>query len=344
MLLEHENANMEFKELLETELSYQDHFWTEIKKTNLNSVLNEIKGEKHEHFTNFLRVFYTNGDKENYGLHKRKLPVVTFSGYFEKERTKEFLKNYNYIIVLDIDKLGDSELERVKTALLQDNYVFSFWESPSKDGIKGLVHLKYSFDIYKVGIDNSHKIAFNQLVSYFFDNYDIELDTSGSDFTRLCFISHDKELILKNEIQSFNVDFKHIHNTSKKPNLNIPKNKGIISKATLYNQMGKNNPNHRKTIKNIIKYLTRNTLSITDSYEKWLRVAFAISNSFTYDIGLTYFIDLCILDSEKFNETECRNLLINCYENTRGEISFNTIIHLAVETGFNYKNINAKST
>jgi hypothetical protein len=182
------------------------------------------------------------------------------------------------------------------------------------------------------------------LVKYFFENYSIELDTSGSDFTRLCFVSHDKELILKNEIQSFNVEFKPIHNSTKNSTIKAPKTKWISSKDTLLNPMGKNNPYHRKTMKNIIKYLSKNSLSITDSYEKWLRVAFAISNSFTYDIGLKYFIDLCILDSDKFDETECKNLLINCYENTRGEISFNTIVHLAVTAGFNYKIINAKST
>lgn len=335
---------METKELLKTELSYQEHFWTEIKKRDLLSVLNEIKTDKHEQFTNFLRVFYANGDKENYGLYKRKLPVVTFCGFFEKERTKEFLKNYNYIIVLDIDKLGELELKRVKSVLLNDNYVFAFWESPSKDGIKGLIHLKYSFDINEVGIDNSHKIAFSQLVNYFLENYSIELDTSGSDFTRLCFVSHDKDLILKNEIHSFNVEFKPIYNSTKESTIKAKKTKYISSKDSLLNPMGKNSPYHRTTIKNIIKYLTRNSLSITDSYEKWLRVAYAISNSFTYDIGLKYFIDLCILDTYKFSETECKHLLINCYENTRGEISFNTIIYLATITGFNYKNINAKST
>jgi hypothetical protein len=335
---------MESRELLETEVSYQDHFWSEIKKANLRSVLSEIKSVKHEQFTNYLRGFYNNGDKENYGLHKRKLPVVTFCGTFETERTKEFLKNYNYLVVLDIDKLGISELERVKSLLLQDNYVFSFWESPSKDGIKGLVHLKYNFDINEVGIDISHKIAFSQLVAYFLKNYEIELDTSGSDFTRLCFISQDKYLVLKDDLESFNVDFKPIQNTPRQSDIKIPKVKGISSKDILFNPNGKNNAYHRKTIKDIIKYLTKNSLSITDSYEKWLRVAFAISNSFTFDVGVKYFIELCVLDPEKFNKIECSNLLINCYESTRGEIGFSTIIYLAVETGFNYKNINTKST
>lgn len=335
---------METQELYKTVLSYQDHFWTKIIETDLISVLKEIKSKKHEHFTNFIRDFYYKGDIENYGIHKKKLPVVTFCGSFEKERKKEFLKSYNSIIVIDIDKLGGTELNRIKEVLLNDNYLFAFWESPSKDGIKGLVHLKYTFDINEVGIDNSHKIAFSQLVNYFLENYDIKLDISGSDFTRLCFVSHDSELIVKDEIHSFNVDYKPIQNSLNRKIIRIHKTKGLSSKDNLLNPFGKNDPYHRKMIKNITKFLTRNSLSITDSYEKWLRVAFAISNSFTYDIGLKYFIDLCTLDSDKFNENECKNLLINCYEYTRGEISFNTIIHLAVSKGFTYKNINAKST
>ena len=337
---------MELKEILDIKVSYQDHFWTDIKETTLKSVLHEIKGKKHSQFTNYLREFYFKGDKENYGTHKRKLSVVTFCGSFGTERSKDFLKKYNYLVVLDIDKLGSIELDRIKQELLNDKYVFSFWESPSKDGIKGLIHLKYSFNIIENGVDYSHKVAFSQLVKYFNEKYNIELDRSGSDITRICFISCDKMLLLKDKILSFEVENKSISvSTTKKTRTTKTKSiKNASAKDILYNPKGKNNQYHRKTIKNIIKFLAKNSLSITNSYEEWLRVAFAISNSFTYEIGQKYFIDLCKLDKIKFNETECKNLLINCYENSRGEIGFNSLIHFASEKGFKYKNINVEST
>lgn len=129
--------------------------------------------------------------------------------------------------------------------------------------------------------------------------------------------------------------YKPIHKSIGKSKGKAPKiKKSISSKDALYNPIGKNNAYHRKTLKNIIKYLTKNSLSITDSYEKWLRVAFAISNSFTFDIGVKYFTELCILDLDKYVKIECESLLINCYENTRGEIGFNTIVHMAVEIGY----------
>lgn len=337
---------MNQEEILNIRVSYQDHFWTDIKETSLKSVLNEITGKKHVQFTNYLRTLYFKGDKENYGIYKRKLPVVTFCGSFKSERTKDFLKKYNYIIVLDIDKLGSSELRRIKESLFNNEYVFSFWESPSKEGIKGLVHLKYDFDTYEIGIDHSHKIAFNQLIEYFNEIHDIELDKSGSDITRLCFISSDKELVLKDKFVSFEVEKKPISVsiTKKSQSVKTISIKNASLKDILYNPDGKNDQYQRKTIKNITKFLTKNSLSITNSYPEWLRVAFAVSNSFTFDIGLKYFIDLCKLDKDKFNETNCKNFLINCYENSKGEIGFNSIIHLASEKGYQYKNINAEST
>lgn len=336
---------MELKEILKTEVTYFDKLWTSPKSTSLDSVFREIRSDKHGRIASYLSALYSKGDKENYKTHKGQLPVVTFCATFEGGRKKEHLKNYNCITVLDIDKLGGDELQKTKESLLNDEYVFTYWESPSRDGVKGLVHLNYEFNIEDAGIDESHKIAFNQLVEHFSVIHNIDLDKSGSDFTRLCFICQDTQLVLKEKVKSFTIEYKPIHISKGKSKGKIPKaTKRISSRDALYNPMGKNNAFHRKTLKNIIKYLTKNSLSITDSYEKWLRVAFAISNSFTFDIGVRYFNELCILDTDKYVEIECKNLLINCYENTRGEIGFNTIIHMAVETGYNYKNINAKST
>ncbi|WP_154859545.1 BT4734/BF3469 family protein [Cyclobacterium xiamenense] len=337
---------MEIKDILNTQISYQDHFWTPLKTITIRQAFTEIKGDKHLKYTKFLRNYYLKGDKENYAISKRKLPVVTFCGTYEKERTKENLKDYNSLVVLDIDKLGNDELKRVKGILSNDVYVLSFWESPSKDGIKGLVHLKYKFEIQKYGFDTSHKIAFKQLVDYFKENYQIELDISGSDITRLCFISWDDKITVKDCFDSFTIkEISNVITSKNKVNPKAVKNiKVASSKDLLNNPFGKNSQYHRKTIKNITNYLTKNSLSITKSYADWLRVAFAIANSFTFEVGKKYFLALCKLDLEKFNEVECNNLLINCYENSRGEIGFNTIIHLATLQGYKYKINSVEST
>ena len=323
------------KELSKTNVSYQKHYWTkEIKGVPIISALNAIKSNKYEAITNYLRSFYEKGEYEKYKIHKSKLPVVTFCGTFEIKRKKENIKKYNSIIVLDIDKLSQEELDRIKKALQGDKYVFSFWTSPSNKGIKGLVSLNYEFNITKYGIDASHKIAFNQLANYLNTTYNIKLDNSGSDITRLCFLSYDSQLLIKESIFPFNVEYQELKFNSNKKDTEIKKTREkTTTRNKLYNPEGKNNQLNKKKIKKVIKFLKPRKLLITNSYENWYRVAFAIANSFTYDIGLKYFKELCEL-YPKYNEEECEIFLANCYEDSKKEIKFNTIMYLAQKKGF----------
>ena len=87
----------------------------------------------------------------------------------------------------------------------------------------------------------------------------------------------------------------------------------------------------------IIKYLERKNKTITYNYNDWCKVAMAISNTFTYDIGLKYFKKLSILDKQKYNEITCTNFLTNCYETRNGDVNFSTIVYLANQQGYKTK-------
>lgn len=141
---------MKLEELLDIEVTYFDKLWKEPCTFVLRDVFKEIVGEKHNSFTSFLRNLYQTGKFDNYKADKSKLPVITFCASFHGGRKKEHLKSYNSLFILDIDKLGATELSRVKQVLTDDIYTFSFWESPSGDGIKGLVYLKYDFNIHVI--------------------------------------------------------------------------------------------------------------------------------------------------------------------------------------------------
>jgi hypothetical protein len=338
---------MNIQELLNKYVSYQSSAWAPLsKEMTIQQILTEIKSSKYKVPIDQLRAFIQNEQLEEYNLHKKSLPAVTFCGAFEGKRKRELLKSYTQIIVLDIDKLNSNELERVKQILLQDKFVFTFWESPSKMGLKGLIHLTYNFKIDSSNIDNYHRSAFRKLQKYFQETYNVILDESGSDTTRLCFFSFDPHLTLKSDYTSFEILENNIEeieikiptkDLSNSPEKLVAK-KSIGSRDTLFNPLNKNNPYTRKSIQSIIKYLTKTNQSITKSYDEWYRVAFAIANSFTYDIGEKYYINLCKLDSDKFNETACKNMLIHCYENMKGEISFKTIEYLATQKGFKVSN------
>lgn len=328
-------------EILNKKVSYLDHFSSEvIKEETLGSILNQIKSKKLLVVTNALRALRSKGNLSDYNKNKKNLPAVTFCGFFSPKRSGDHLKEYNYLMVLDIDKLDENEVLRVKDVLVKDKYVFSFWESPSGNGIKGLVSLKYLFDIQKGNEDRAHKIAFKALDNYFTENYGVHIDASGCDITRLCFLSCDQALVLKEVICPFEVEADElalIDKTGAPSQQAASANAGI--KDFLENPVGKNNSHFRKTIADIIKYLTAKQLSITHDYDSWYRVAFAIAESFTYSVGEKYYLALSRLDTGKFNEIKCKQMLQSCYVKSKHKIGFKTIIRLATEKGFTYKGL-----
>jgi hypothetical protein len=329
----------EFSDILAYKVSYQENTWSQItNEPTIGSILSEIKSNKYKNRITELRKRLESGDKEYYDNFKKQLPAVTFSGTFNVRRISENLKNYNPLIVIDIDKLERQELENTISVLLKDDYVFSFWVSPSNNGIKGLVSINYLLDSSEVDIEIKHKSAFNKLSKYIIDNYNIELDRSGSDITRLCFLSYDENLVLKDNLKRFDITQEDILIKKKKDYIKGEiKLKFASNRDALYNPEGRNNQFNRKLMSDILRYLRHKNLSITYNYEEWCKVGMAISNSFTYDVGSKYFFKLSAMDGAKFNETNCANFLMNCYESRKGNVNFGSIIYLANQKGYKTK-------
>lgn len=320
-------------------VSYQVNTWSDITiEPTIGSILADIKSDKHKTQITALRTKLEGGDKEYYDNYKKQLPAVTFSATFNRKRTNENLKLYNPIIVIDIDKLTNEQIDQNFQQLKNDEYVLSFWRSPSNKGFKGLVAVEYKIENNEFELDLLHKSAFKKLFDYFQNTYDIELDKSGSDITRLCFLSFDNNLNLKSAFKKFTIENDDIIVASKKENGKSLNLKFSSNKDALYNPLGKNSQLDRKIMTDIIRNLTNKNLSITNSYTDWCKVAMAISNTFTYDIGLKYFLKLSKLDSTKYNEILCTNFLNNCYETRKGNVNFSSIIYLANQKGYLTKN------
>jgi VirE N-terminal domain/Primase C terminal 2 (PriCT-2) len=324
-------------EILNLTVSYQANTWSDISfEPTIESVLNEIKSDKYKTQINGLRKKLENGDKDYYDNYKKQLPAVTFSACFNKKRLNENIKNYNSLIVIDIDKLDIDKIKENYNHLLNDEYVFSFWRSPSNKGFKGLVSIE--FKVENLELDHMHKSAFKKLADYFLKKYGIILDKSGSDIPRLCFQSYDTDLIIKHTYKKFIVESEDIITTTKNKKGEKTKLKFSSNKDALYNPLGKNCQSDRKIMTDIIRKLSSQNLSITYTYEEWCKVAMAISNTFTYEIGLNYFLKLSKLDSTKYDEIICSNFLSNCYETRKGNVNFSSVIYLANQKNYQTKN------
>ena len=326
-----------YSNILERKTSFQINTYSQIsKELTIRETLDLIKSNYLQKEINKLRELYLDENKEGYGAEKLRLPAVTFCGSFNVERKKDKLIDYNNLIVIDIDKLSNEQIKDYEEKLLKDKFVLSFWRSPSNFGIKGLVNLSYNFEIKD--LDNAHKSAFYKLYSYFEINYGIELDRSGNDTTRLCFLSYDTSLVLKDNFDNFQIeenDLKENNLVSTKLNAKTK----VYDKSknnALYNPDKRNNGIDKKEVKEIINYLTKNKIIITADYETRYKIAYSLSNTFTFELGKLFFLELCQIEKDNYNESKELKLLEYCYENNSGFLKFIYIKNLLKEK-YSYK-------
>lgn len=287
-----------------------------------------------------IRKFLEQGNKESADRIKRTLPAVTFSGTFNGRRITDNCSHYNNLLVIDIDKLSEEQMNEVKSSLYQDKYIAAFWKSPSGKGYKGLVHLNYTSLFDKLSLSERHKIAFRNFSDYMFTNYAIELDKSGSDITRLCFMSWDEDIEVKESAEAFdleeidNVNCKHSNRKitiTDIPIKDLNWNK-LIGEAQNY----KSHQEYRTKLNSIYKKLKKRNLSITDSYENWVKVAFAIASNIHPEKGKELFLKLCELDGIQHDAIRSENLIFTAYATTKHFVGFNTIIYLARQKGLEF--------
>lgn len=294
---------------------------------SIYSVLNAFKSNKFKQQIEEGRTFYMEGDHENYQVLKGSLAAITFSGSFFPVRSSSNIQNYSGYIILDIDHCGES-LEVYKSLLKNDRYVHAIWISPSGDGLKFLIRTEMSV--------SNHKNTYRSVVKYFNELYNLDIDTSGSDLARLCYVSYDPDLFINQEAELYNdVLIEEIANERKslKGNQTLPENVVLhIDKKKL-----KNDSFDKERLRRIFHYLNKRGLSITSTYDEWVRCAFAISNSFNYDFGRKWFLTLAQLDGQLFDEYESIKLINKCYATGVGNSTFGTILYLAELRGYKSK-------
>lgn len=270
--------------------------------------------------------------------YKTQLHAVTFSGLFLNNRRQEECTHYNNLLVIDIDHLEADKLLEVHEYLNNDPYVASFWVSPSGRGYKGLVYLQYDDALNDSDVITKHKVAFRQLYTYLLSNYGIELDRSGSDISRLCFLSWDPNLVLKDSANAFKVNYDDLSIPQEKKH--CKKGCEVSLKKLDWNHINgmsnfPHNSENRFKLNSIYKKLVKSNVSITDTYENWVKVAFAIASSIHPIKGKEIFLKLCRLDGEKNDDIKSEHLIFDAYSKNTCKVGMGTIIYLAKQKGLN---------
>lgn len=332
------------KQLEQMQISFYSKKNTMISSLmNIGEVFCFIRGGQYKKDVDQIRTLRNQGRIEQAQQVKFMLPGVTFSATFGADRKGINYINYNSILVLDIDKLIGDEVERVQHVLAQDPYIAAYWLSPSGNGWKGLIHLTYQEEEGgDLDTKDKHGLAFRQIDEYMKTNYQIELDKSGKDISRLCFMSYDPLLVVKPEFASFVVVITTADIGSIKSGSTNSGNRSISEtpKVLNWNSVdGKpfifiDESRNRKIMDRIYKYLSKRHLSITETWENWTKVAFSIANTFHPYYGRRMFMKLCELDGAKHDAVKSENLIYDAYFRNEGKCSFTSIIYLAKIKGW----------
>lgn len=289
-----------------------------------------IKRGKYKELIKSCREAVTKNDTELYSTLKSQLPAVTFCGVFNGVRKASNVIEYNSLLIFDIDNLDSSKLNEFKLKLHNDSFVMALWLSPSGKGLKGVVRIDSDIE--------NHKNYFNALKIYFLNKYEIELDRSGSDVSRLCFCSWDENFYFNKNSNIFKeyLELELVFTPVVKKD-KVLKDNFLLNKNA-YSTEGFNRKNDTTIIREIIKFLEKNDVSITESYDSWVKVALGISSVFSYDVGERYFLKICSLDKDKHFEDKSIALLKYCYNkrklNFSDSISLATIVFFAKQKGF----------
>lgn len=152
---------------------------------SLVDVFNLIISDDYASITNQLRSITDKNEARKFKA--TQFDYVTFSGTFEKRNDKSLL-NHSGLITIDFDHINN--LEDLKNQLLQDEYFETeiLFVSPSGDGLKWIIPIDIT--------ESTHQNYFNAVANYIKEVYQLEVDKSGKDVSRACFLPFDPEVFI----------------------------------------------------------------------------------------------------------------------------------------------------
>ena len=150
------------------------------KTATLLQIYNAITGDFYKERTDKLRSIID--PKQARQFKANNFDYCTFSGTFSSRNDKNLLQ-HSGLMTVDFDHLPN--LEEVRQALLADDYFDTqlLFVSPSGDGLKWIIPIDTS--------QTPHADYFTAVSNYILQTYSIEVDKSGRDVSRACFLPHD---------------------------------------------------------------------------------------------------------------------------------------------------------
>ena len=145
-------------------------------------------------------------DKDRYKQKKKQLPMICASGCFTYRNSDlSNLKEYSNILILDFDWENPNplEIDDFRHRLIQYStplHIYAVWKSPAKGLKAAMIHSNTDSSL--------HTELFIQVKNMLYSK-NPQLDMTGKDIGRACFLCHDPDLFINKDPNLKEFQFQH---------------------------------------------------------------------------------------------------------------------------------------
>lgn len=170
---------------------------TTMTPTTVGEIVDAIK--KDSDLAETIAKIRATDDKDERGKLKLQLPYFNLGIFENGERKNDKFISTEFMII-DIDGLSDMKLKLLKLKLLKNSNIFSYFTSPSGNGLKVIFRFAEVVTDSKLFTEN-----YKHYAEWFESEFNVKTDKT-SDAARACFFSYDPELYLNKDSEKLNIN------------------------------------------------------------------------------------------------------------------------------------------
>lgn len=289
------------------------------KDINLFEAYSLIKGSTYKAMTAQLRSLAdTEGINEFKKIH---LDFCTFSGKFSGRKAANLIEHSGYL-TLDFDHVNN--VSELKSKLIEDPYLDPelIFTSPSGDGLKCIIKIDLG--------TNTHQEYFDAISNYILATYDLEVDKSGKDVSRACFLCHDPDAYIKPDYLGIenNKDTKPFDPNNWRMNPSPFRGENPESKVQTNETLNQ--------VEEVIQQIEATGIDLTSTYSDWVKIGFALTDQFG-EQGREYFHRISRF-YPNYNRKDCDQQFANCLRSSGSGVTIRSFFQLCKTNGITYTN------
>lgn len=298
------------------------------REITLEDVYQVLTGHYLKYKTQILRRISDKG--KNREFKSKSFSFVTFSGTFA-QRKEEALKKHSGFLVLDFDHIETPS--KLKLQLLKDKYFETdlIFTSPNGNGLKWVVSIEVSSEY-------GHGQNFDAINRYIQHTYQIEVDKSGRDVSRVCFLCYDPEAFLHPRHGRMIMHWPGEIFTIERKKFNPSKwlNQPQPNRKLKTQPIDKNLTRRQYHVEVILRRIENVQIDLTCNYNDWRNLGWALIDEFG-ETGRNYFHRLSKFHPE-YDPVECDKNFDKWfkYDKPKGnKVRINSFFQAAKDAGIN---------